>query len=147
MSRTSWREGVALAVAVVTAGMTLWHLPAQLRGFWADARNGAVKSREERLLAPAEARGIKHRHVFEAATRIIPPDEAFTVILGPDAERAEPGVRSAVAFASNWLLPRRHVGYEAPWALYYGFQPESAPIRARRTTRLAAGVYLIRAAA
>ena len=142
----AWRGRAGIAAGVVLAAFTLWNLPGQLRGLWADARNGAAKTAEERLLAPAEARAIEKPDVFEAARRIIPPDDAFTVILGPDAERADPGVHSAAAFATYWLLPRRRVGYEAPWALYYGFDPAQAPVRARRTTRLADGVFLLRTA-
>ena len=144
MAAATWRQRTAVAAGLVVAALTLWHLPGQLRGLWADARNGAARTAQERLLAPAEARGIRKRRVFEAAARMIPANERFTVVLGPDAERAEPGARSAATFAAYWLLPRRRVGYDAPWVLYYGFEPPRAPVPARRTLRLADGVSLLR---
>jgi hypothetical protein len=139
--------GRALAwwgVIAVSAAVTLWEAPTQLRHLRSDIEVGS-RSRLTRELQPATSAGLVELHPFLVADAVVPADARIYVMAGPRAGVTDQRVLDLVRpFARYWLFPRRITRdpAKADWVLSYGAGLERPGLSFRRVITVDPGVLL-----
>jgi hypothetical protein len=121
------RLGVALVVAI-SVGLGLVYFVKALDRLGDDARVHSEANYDDRELAGGNSLAVDKSALYEARA-LIPADETYRVVAGPDIEGANELTEPHIGeYARSFLMPRRPAD-DARWILCYGcdlsrFEPD-----------------------
>lgn len=115
------RLGVVLCTAVALVAGLVYFVKAVDR-LGDTARTNAAQNFDDREFAGGNALVVANRPLYEARA-LIPEDETYRVVTGPDVEGATDLTASFIdAYARYFLMPRRP-SPDARWIICYGCDP------------------------
>jgi len=118
-----WPQGLArlaaASSATVAIAVLVYELPHAVRSLGREADANAALSFADREVAGGNSILVDQFAAYEARG-LIPPNETFRVVTGPNLKETTPLTLQAVSpWLNYFLMPRRQTG-DAPWIVCYG---------------------------
>ena len=117
------RLGVVLCTAVALVTGVVYFVKAGDR-LGDTARTNAAQNFDDREFAGGNALVVANRPLYEARA-LIPEDETYRVVTGPDVEGATELTASFIDHYARYFLMPRRPSPEARWIICYGCDPSS----------------------
>jgi len=121
-----WPRGLArlaaASCAVVAIAVILYEVPHAVHTLGSEAHSNASLSFADREIAGGNSILVDQLAAYEARG-LIPPNEPFRVVTGPNLKETTPLTLQAISpWLSYFLMPRRQQG-GARWVVCYGCDP------------------------